>query len=87
MMSRPSARDLTRMGTALLAARDLLAAWDLTGHTPELRAELEAGRIAMTDMARALYDAAELLDDLYADRAEDARRDRIDHLTIREDQP
>ncbi len=53
-MTRPAPRDLDDMAGWLLRVRDLLTSCDLSGAHPDDLADIRAGLIQLTDLARAL---------------------------------
>ena len=72
-MTRPTAYELGRFCLALIDARRLLEGWNLDHLPPSIRDEIRAGQLHLADLAHGLTDAVAHMDDVAAERREQAR--------------
>ena len=72
-MTRPTAHELGRFTIALIDARRLLEDWDLDHLPPSIRDEIRAGQLHLADLAHGLTDAVAHMDEIAAERREQAR--------------
>ena len=72
-MTRPTAHELGRFTIALIDARRLLEGWSLDHLPPSIRDEIRAGQLHLADLAHGLTDAVAHMDDVAAERREQAR--------------
>ena len=72
-MTRPTAHELGRFTIALIDARRLLEGWSLEHLPPSIRDEIRAGQLYLADLAHGLTDAVAHMDDVAAERREQAR--------------
>ena len=73
MMTRPTAHELGRFTLTLIDARRLLEGWELDHLPPSIRDEIRAGQLHLADLAHGLTDAVAHMDDVAAERREQAR--------------
>ena len=73
MMTRPTAHELGRFTLALIDAGRLLEDWDLDHLPPSIRDEIRAGQVHLADLAHGLTDAVAHMDEIAAERREQAR--------------
>ena len=72
-MTRPTAHELARFTIALIDARRLLEGWSLDHLPPSIRDEIRAGQLHLADLAHGLMGAVAHMDDVAAERREQAR--------------
>ena len=72
-MTRPTAHELGRFTLTLIDARRLLEGWNLDHLPPSIRDEIRAGQLHLADLAHGLMGAVAHMDDVAAERREQAR--------------
>ena len=72
-MIRPTAYELARFTLALTDARRLMEDWHLDHLPPSIRDEIRAGQLHLADLAHGLMGAVAHMDDVAAERREQAR--------------
>ena len=72
-MTRPTAYELARFTLVLIDARRLLEDWSFDHLPPSIRDEIRAGQLHLADLAHGLMGAVAHMDDVAAERREQAR--------------